>query len=141
MTWIPLVTMLILTSGQAGSQAFTGTWTAERDGQTYVRLELRVNDGALGGRIALGNIEVDAQGEVRSALAAPKELTPLFDLVLREATLSFARKDGDDTDQFELTLVGDQAELRFIPTEADRLELAAIGVPVPKPVRLKRITP
>ena len=53
--------------------------------------------------------------------------------------LSFSRKDGNDTDHFELRLVDNRAELRFIPSDADRAELAAIEVPVPKPIRLTRI--
>jgi hypothetical protein len=100
-----------------------------------------VTDGALGGAISLGNIEVDSQGDVRTALAAPKELSSLVDVVLRESLVSFSRKDGSDTDHFELRLVGDRAELRFIPSDADRAELAAIGVPVPKPILLTRVAP
>jgi hypothetical protein len=130
-----------LTFVQAASQPYAGTWTAELAGRTYVRLELQVTNGALGGKISLGNIEVDSQGEVRTALAAPEELSPVFDVVLRDSMLSFSRKDVNDTDHFELKLVGDRAELRFIPSDADRAELAAMGVPVPKPIRLTRMVP
>ena len=55
--------------------------------------------------------------------------------------LSFSRKDGNDTDHFELRLVDNRAELLFIPSDADRAELAAMGVPVPKPIRLTRVAP
>jgi hypothetical protein len=132
---------LALTFGQATSQSYTGTWTAELAGQTYVRLELQVTNGALGGRISLGNIEVDSAGEVKTAFAAPNEFTPLLDVVLRDSVLSFSRKDGNDTDHFELRLVDNRAELRFIPSDADRAELAAMGVPAPKPIRLTRTGP
>ena len=132
---------LALAFGQASSQPYAGTWTAELAGQTYVRLELQVINGALGGRISLGNIEVDSGGEVKTALAAPNEFAPLFDVVLRDSLLSFSRKDGHDTDHFELRLVDNRAELRFIPSDADRAELAAMGVPVPKPIRLTRVAP
>ena len=132
---------LALAFGQATSQSYAGTWTAELAGQTYVRLELQITNGALGGRISLGNIEVDSGGEVKTALAAPNEFTPLFDVVLRDSVLSFSRKDGNDTDHFELRLVDNRAELHFIPSDADRAELAAMGVPVPKPIRLTRTGP
>ena len=118
---------LALAGGQATSQSYAGTWTAELAGQTYVRLELQVTNGALGGRISLGNIEVDSGGEVKTALAAPNEFTPLFDVVLKDSVLSFSRKDGNDTDSFELRLVDSRAELRFIPSDADRAELATMG--------------
>ena len=133
-----LAMTLALTVGQATSQSYAGTWTAELAGQTYVRLELQVTNGALGGRMSLGNVEVDSQGEVRTALAAPNELSPLFDVVLQDSMVSFSRKDVNDADHFELKLVGDRAELQFIPSDADRAELAAMGVPVPKPIRLTR---
>jgi hypothetical protein len=131
---------LALTVGQASSP-YAGTWIAEFSGTTHIRLELRLTNGALGGGISLGDIHLNAEGEISTAAGAPRELSPLFDVVLRDATLSFSRKEGDDTDHFEMKLVGDHAEIRFIPSEADRRELAEIGVAVPKPVRLKRLAP
>jgi hypothetical protein len=133
--------MLTLLPPQAGSQPFVGTWIAELDGTRYVRLELRLVNGKLGGTLALGNIEVDDKGDVRAATAAPDEPTPIFEVAQRGSTLSFARKDSTDVDHFELTFVGDRPELRFIPTEADRKELAAEGIPVPKPIRLRKLEP
>jgi hypothetical protein len=36
-------------------------------------------------------------------------------------------------------LIDDGAvELRFLPTEAERQELAAANIPIPKPIRLKK---
>jgi hypothetical protein len=127
-----------LASGQSGNQPFAGTWTAELSGKTYVRLELVDTNGVLSGRIGLGDIQVNSEGEVRTAGEVPRDLTPIFDLVLSRSVLSSARKDGDDTDRFELRLVGDQAELSFLFTETDRQELARNGVP-PKPIRLKKV--
>jgi hypothetical protein len=71
----------------------------------------------------------------------PEDLiNPLFDLAWRNQTLTFARKEGDNIDRFEMTLIGDgRADLRFVPSEADRQELAADGIPEPKPFRLTRI--
>jgi hypothetical protein len=132
--------VLALTVGQASSP-YAGTWIAEFSGTTHIRLELRLINGALGGGMSLGDIEVNAEGAIRTAAEASRELSPIFDVTLRDATLSFSRKDGDDIDRFEMRLVGDQAEIRFIPSEEDRRELAEIGVAVPKPVRLKRLAP
>ena len=102
---------------------------------------MRLTTGALGGGISLGDMQVNAEGEIRTAAEAPRKLSPIFDVVLRDAILSFSCKDSQDTDHFEMRLVGDQAEIRFIPSEDDRRELAEIGVAVPKPVRLKRVAP
>ena len=91
----------------------------------------------IGGRISLGDLEVNSQGEVRRASEAPAEFTPLLDVVLRGTMLSFARKDwGDDMDRFELRVLqdGNTAELSFIASEELRRELAAEGLVVPKPV-------
>jgi hypothetical protein len=128
------------TSSQT-SQSYAGTWIADFTGTTYVRLELEGPAAMLNGRIALGNIEVDKQGEVIKAAPAPQQLTPIFDVAPRTTNIAFSRKDGRDTDHFEMRLLGnDTAELLFIPSEADRKELAAIGVPAPKPIRLKKVS-
>jgi len=74
---------------------------------------------------------------VRSALGQP---TAVFDLAWRNQTLTFASKAGDDIDRFEMTVIGDgPADMRFVPSETARLELAADGIPEPKPFRLTRI--
>jgi hypothetical protein len=129
----------IRTTAQTASQSFTGSWSAEYSGTTFVRLELDAARSPLGGRISLGDIELDKQGEVIKAKTAPASFTTLFDVVLRDSTLSFSRKDGRDTDHFEMRLTGENgAELRFLPSPADLKELAASGIPAPKPIRLKR---
>jgi hypothetical protein len=139
MTGAILGAMLALSLGQAGSQAYTGTWTAEFDGKTYVRLELKATDGTLAGRISLGNIQLDKKGDVNKAEDAPPTLTPIFDVRLRDRVLSFSHQDSHDTDHFELRLVGNTAaELRFLPTAEDLKELAKEGIPAPKPIRLKK---
>jgi hypothetical protein len=46
-------------------------------------------------------------------------------------------KDQDDTDQFELRVLdAGRAELRMLLADQDVKELAAQGVPVPKPFAL-----
>ena len=135
-----LVVMLALASVQTGRQAYVGQWTAAFEGATYVRLQLTESGGALAGQISLGNIEVNAQGEVRRAVEAPAELTPLFDIAVRDRVLAFARKDGNDIDRFELRVLQDAktAELSFIASDEFKRELAAEGLVPPKPVKLTR---
>ena len=134
-----------LTIGQAtgnqGGQSYAGTWVADLTGTIYVRLELEGPAAMLHGRIALGNIEVDNQGAVINAGPAPRQLTPIFDIAPRTTNIAFSHKDGRDTDHFEMRMLGnDTAELLFIPSEADRKELVASGIPVPKPILLKKVS-
>ena len=119
-------------------ESYGGTWIAEFKGTAFVRLELSVTGGTLGGRIALGDIEVDAEGRVKAARQAPDRLTPIFDVAVRDSVVSFSRKDGNDTDRFEMRLSGGEAELRFILDEETLKELTDEGIPPPKPVRLKK---
>jgi hypothetical protein len=93
----------------------------------------------IGGGLSLGNFEVDPKGVVRRADAAPPNLTPIFGATLKGSIVTFFRKDGRDTDQFELHLLENaDADLHFPLNEEDRTELAASGVPLPKPIRLTK---
>lgn len=137
---VALMSAAGLAAGQVPGQAYAGTWVANLAGSTYVRLELEPSEGTLRGRIALGNLQFDGQGQVAKAEPAPSRLTPLINVSLRITGISFARRDGNDTDRFEMRLLdGETAELLFIPTDEDRKELAAEGIGVPKPIRLKRL--
>jgi hypothetical protein len=137
-----LVAVVATAFGQPGSQPYAGVWTAEHAGNAYVRLELHVTDGILGGRLSLADIHVDAEGNLSVVLSAVHEPMPIFDITVRDQMLVFSRKDGDDTDHFEMRLTGGGlAELRFVPSDADRRELAENGTAVPKPFRLTRIAP
>jgi len=137
MQLVLLMGLALLASVQAGTQ-FAGTWTAEHAGATFVRLELRAASGPPAGELALGDVQVDAKGVVSKAAPAPSTGAAIFDVVVKGSTLSFARKDGNDTDRFEATRIGDELELRFILTEEFRKELAAEGIAELKPVRLHR---
>lgn len=56
--------------------------------------------------------------------------------------MTFSRKDGSDTDRFELRLMDTgQAELQFLLSDADREDLSANGIPTPKPIRLMKQGP
>ncbi|HEY7473859.1 MAG TPA: hypothetical protein VH679_02540 [Vicinamibacterales bacterium] len=139
-----VVSMVLVVSVQtpppASAGSYAGTWIAEFSGTTYIRLELQGTDAAVTGRISLGNIEVDAQGQVAKAQAA-RAFRPLLDVVRRESHLAFASKDEHDLDRFELRLLAaDSAELTLLLSDEDRKEVAAAGIPVPKPFRLKKIS-
>jgi hypothetical protein len=129
----------VLAAGQT-AEPYAGTWIAEFEGKVFVRLEMKGSDSTLAGRIALGDIEVDSEGRVKAAKDAPDRLTPIFDVVVKDSRLSFLHKDGHDTDRFEMHLgTSDQAELQFVPDEDMLKELKEAGIPVPKPVALKRV--
>jgi hypothetical protein len=133
------VVITALSASQPASGRFDGSWTATFEGQTFVKLEIKTVNGAIEGRISLGNIEVDPKGLVKKAAPAPAASRPIFGATLKGSTLSFFSKDVNDTDQFELRLLENaEAELHFFLNDEDKKELAASGVPPPKPIRLTK---
>jgi hypothetical protein len=127
---------------QSALQPFDGTWTADVQGRPLVRLELHASGGALTGRIQLADIHVDSTGAVESVNSGLSAPAPLFDVIVKGGTATFTRHDDADVDPFELVLTADgRAELRLIPTDEMREELARDGIPVPKPFALVRIKP
>jgi hypothetical protein len=135
-----LALVLALVAGTAGQSAgpwATGSWSAQFDGRTFLKLEVKSLQGALTGGISLGNIEVDKQGGLRSVKEAPLDLKPILDVVDQGARLTFSCKDGDDTERFELRMTdANHAELSVLLSESDRQALAAEGVPPPKPIAM-----
>jgi hypothetical protein len=133
------LTIAALSTAQTPTGPFTGSWTAAFEGRTFIRLDITAVEGAFAGGISLGNFEVDQQGVVSRADAAPLMPTPISGVTRKGSTVTFARKDGHDTDRFEVRLLenGD-ADLHFLLSEEDRQQLAASGVPVPKPIRLTK---
>ena len=133
------LTIAAVLAAQPATQPIAGSWTATFEGRTFIRLDITSVGGALAGGISLGNFEVDQHSAVSRADAARLTLTPLSGMILKGSTVTFARKDGHDTDQFEVRLLenGD-ADLHFLLTDEDRRQLAESGVPVPKPIRLTK---
>jgi len=130
-----------LTFAQPGSQSLAGTWIMDFSGQPFARLELRTTGGVLSGRISIGVMHLNDQGEIDKILKPATSFTALFDIVYRDGVLSFARKDEDDTDRFELRLIdaaGDAAQLSFVMTDELRQELKENGITPPKPIVLRR---
>ena len=126
--------------GQSANGPITGSWSAKFEGRTFIRLEIKTANGTITGGISLGNhIEIDPQGMVKRAAAAPPNLKPIFGATRKGATVTFFMKDGNDTEQFELRLLENrEADLLFVLNEEDRKEIAAEGVPPPKPIRLTK---
>ena len=134
-----LAAALAIGATQTSNQSYAGTWTAEHAGQTFVRLELEGSGAALAGRMSLGDIELDKTGQVKTAKAAKSAATPIFDVAERAGKLTFARKDGRETDRFELKLIdATTAELTFVLTDETRKEMASEGITDFKPFRLKK---
>ncbi len=126
---------------QSGAEQFVGTWDAALRGKTFARLELVESGGALSGRISLGAMHVDDKGVVDEVLKPADNFTPIFDVRIRDGVVAFARKDGDDTDHFEIRAAGAELELALFPTAEDRAALAREGLTLPKPVRLRKARP
>ena len=138
-TLVLVVAMMAASAGQSGGASIAGSWTAEFQGRTFLRLELTTVNGTITGGISVGDIEVDGQGALRRVGEPLRDLTPIFDVTQRASAVTFSRKDGSDTDRFELRLLETgHAELKFLLTDADREELAASGIPTPKPIRLTK---
>jgi hypothetical protein len=125
----------------AAPQDFSGTWVAQLKGQTYARLQLTVSDGKIHGQLSLAGIHVDANGEVDSVTDGFGDPKPIFDVGVRDGILSFARKDEDDTDRFELRLVDGRASLVLLADAELRAELAQEGIPLPRPLTMTRTAP
>ncbi len=142
MTTLALVIALTAVSGQPGGTSVDGVWIAQFEGRTFLRLELKTVDGATTGGLGIGNIEVDKQGALRRVGELPRTLTPIVEVTEQPSLVTFSRKNGSDTDRFELHVLGvGRAELRFLLSDEDREELAADGVPAPKPIALTRESP
>jgi hypothetical protein len=108
-------------------------------GRTFIRLEIETVNGAISGGIGLGELEVDREGLVRRAEAAPANLTPIFDVTMHGSTMTFSTKDGNDTDRFELRLIENAtADLHVLVSDDARRQFAAEGVTLPKPIRLTK---
>ena len=132
--------MLVPSLSQARAEDYVGTRTAEFKGTTFMELDLRMLNGALVGNISLGNMHVDENGNVDAVRATPEKREPVTDFAVLGSRLTFTHKDGDDAEHFEMRLLdGTTAELRFVLTNEQRVELGVNDVHPPKPIRLKRL--
>ena len=117
-----------------------GTWVAELNGTTFMRLELRTESGRLIGAIGTGDIQFDKNGVVNEAKRAPTTLTPMSSIEISGSVMSFKRIEGDDLEDFRLRITGERtAELTFLPSDEVLKELKEEGIPAPKPIPLRKV--
>jgi len=137
-----LAAVFVSAFAQSGVQPFAGTWTAALAGQTYARLELKVTDGSIAGQIRLGAIHFGREGTVEAVMHTVQDSTPtpIFDVALRNGVLSFARKDEDEIDRFEMQLVDGDGKLTMLLSPEIRAELVSQGISTVQPLTLKRAT-
>ena len=68
---------------------YSGDWTAEFNGTTYLRLTLHDKDGAPQGAMSMcTSLQVDKQGNVDRVTEAPRTLRPVTDVRLSGNVLS-----------------------------------------------------
>jgi hypothetical protein len=131
--------LAVIPTAQSSNAA--GVWTAEFNGKTFVKLELKAEGATLAGRISASDIHLDDNGDLRSVGDLPAG-RPIFDVKQNEGTVTFSSKDDGDTNNFEFRLRDDgRADLRLLLTEAFRAELAANGISqtwISKPIVLTR---
>ena len=120
---------------------YSGDWTADFNGTTYLRLTLNDKAGAPQGAMSIcTSIQVDGQGNVDRVTEAPSTLRPMTDVRRNGNVLSFSYDDdGHEPSKFELRLIDrNSADLTVLLPEEEREQLAAEGIPLPKPFRLAK---
>src|SRR5262245_33858445 len=134
-----LVAAVVAAGSQTSSASAAGSWTAQFQGRTFIRLELKTTGRTLSGGISLGDFEVDKAGALTKAAEAPRDLKPIADVRQSGSTVTFAVKDIDETDHFELRVIdASHAELKLVLSAEALKELAADGIPAPKPIALTK---
>jgi|SRR5689334_11005447 hypothetical protein len=129
---------VLLALGQSNGEAFVGKWTCEYLGRTLARLELQDVNGSITGRMSIGYFHVDSAGQLDVVIEEATVFTPVFDVVLRDGVLSFAKLNDGTTDRYELRVSGDTAKLSFLLTEKTIEALRASGIGAPQPVTFRR---
>src|SRR5262245_31238998 len=124
MRLLALAFVIVVVGQPLGS--YTGNWTADFHGTTYVRLALSDAAGAPQGAMSIGeSTHVDGQGNVDTVAEAPSTLRPLIDVRRNGEVVSFSYENGGDVDTFELRFIDtNTAELRLVLSEQARQDLA-----------------
>ena len=87
---LPVLVVLVVMAAlaaPAADQQMVGSWTAQFDGTTYVRLDLRSSNGTLTGGISLGSIELDKTGVPVRVGEAPRVLSPIVEVTSTDTTV------------------------------------------------------
>jgi hypothetical protein len=129
---------LLLLLGQSNGQQFAGTWTCEYFGRTLARLDLQDVNGSVTGRMSMGYFHVDPDGKLDVVIEQATVFTPIFDVVLRDGVLSFAKENDGTKDRYELRVSGDTAKLSFLLTDKAIEAAKASGMGASQPVVFRR---
>jgi hypothetical protein len=121
--------------------SLTGTWAAEKDGVTFIRLELRSAGSGLSGALSVGDISLDTTGAIKSVKAARPTMTGLSNIAVANGIVSFTWDGDSDDTRFRLRLLSDgEAELTVLVSDHVLEDLKKNeGVPAPKPILLRRV--
>lgn len=115
-----LLAPLVASAQDNPAKKFAGTWEARFNGAVFSILKIEAGE-KISGAFSPGNIDVDEQGNLRSATATGAE-APILRPSVEEGVLRFDWS-GDPNDEplrLELKLTGaSQAELRFLKTPGD----------------------
>jgi hypothetical protein len=124
---------------QTPSANLLGTWTAEKDGTTFVRLELRTTGNSLGGALAVGNHSFDESGNLKAVSPASRPPSPLAEISTKDGVLSFVWQPDNEPERFRFRVIGENAaELTYLPSEEMLEELKDEGIPAPRPIALRK---
>ena len=129
---------VLLSLGQSTSQQFAETWTSDYFGRTLARLELQDVNGSVTGRMSIGYFHVDSDGKLDVVIEEATVFTPIFDVVLRDGVLSFAKVNDGTTDRYELRVSGDTATLSFLMTDKAIEAAKAAGMGAPQPIVFRK---
>ena len=132
-------TALLLALGQGNGQPLAGQWTCEYFGRTLARLDLQDVNGSVTGRMSIGYFHVDSTGKLDVVIEEATVFTPIFDVVLRDGVLSFAKLNDGSTDRYELRVSADTAKLSFLLNDKTIEALRASGMGPPQPVTFRRV--
>lgn len=140
MTNLLLALLVTIFLPQAAPASLAGTWVADLNGTTFMRLELRTESGRLIGALGTGDIQFDKNGVVNVAQSVPPTLTPMSSIEISGSVMSFTRIEGNDLEHFRLRITGERtAELTFLPSDEDLEALKEEGIPAPKPISLRKV--
>ena len=129
---------VLLSLGQSSSQPFAGTWTSDYFGRTLARLDLQDVNGSVTGRMSIGYFHVDSDGKLDVVIEEATVFTPIFDVVLRDGVLSFAKNNDGTTNRYELRVSGETAKLSFLLTDKFIEAAKAAGMGAPQPIVFRK---
>ena len=89
--------------------------------------------------MSIGYLHVESAAKLDVVIEQAAVFTPIFDVVLRDGVLSFAKLNDGTTDRYELRVSGDTATLSFLMTEKGVESAKAAGMGAPQPITFKKI--